>query len=106
MNIPGSELKNTLAQLREMTTVVADTGDVDAVKRYAPVDCTTNPSLILKTAQDPASQHIIQAEIKAGRAKGLSAAEICATLNSLQHRLVVFMPQKILDPTIGPKESS
>ena len=80
MNIQGTDMKNTLAQLREMTTVVADTGDVDAVKRYAPVDCTTNPSLILKTAQDPASQHIIQAEIKAGRAKGLSAAEICATL--------------------------
>lgn len=73
-------MKSTLAQLREMTTVVADTGNVDAVKRYAPVDCTTNPSLILKTAQGPASKDIIQAEISEGRAKGLSAAQICATL--------------------------
>ena len=71
---------NTLDQLRQMTTVVADTGDVDAVKRYAPVDCTTNPSLILKAAQDPASLDIINAEVAAGRAKGLSAEEICATL--------------------------
>lgn len=71
---------NTLDQLRQMTTVVADTGDVDAVKRYAPVDCTTNPSLILKAAQDPASLDIINTEVVAGRAKGLSAEEICATL--------------------------
>ena len=71
---------NSLDQLRQMTTVVADTGDVDAVKRYAPVDCTTNPSLILKAAQDPASLDIINAEVAAGRAKGLSAEEICATL--------------------------
>lgn len=71
---------NTLDQLRQMTTVVADTGDVDAVKRYAPVDCTTNPSLILKAAQDPASLDIISTEVVAGRAKGLSAEEICATL--------------------------
>ena len=71
---------NTLDQLRQMTTVVADTGDVDAVKRYAPVDCTTNPSLILKAAQDPASLDVINAEVAAGRAKGLSAEEICATL--------------------------
>ena len=71
---------NTLDQLRQMTTVVADTGDVDAVKRYAPVDCTTNPSLILKAAQDPASLDVINAEVAAGRAKGLSAEEICAKL--------------------------
>ena len=71
---------NTLDQLRQMTTVVADTGDVDAVKRYAPVDCTTNPSLILKAAQDPASLGVINAEVAAGRAKGLSAEEICAKL--------------------------
>ncbi|MCF7701766.1 hypothetical protein GLR48_21200 [Loktanella sp. M215] len=36
-----------------MTTVVADTGDIREVKRYAPVDCTTNPSLVLAALTDP-----------------------------------------------------
>ncbi len=37
-----------LEQLREMTVVVADTGDIEAVSRLKPVDCTTNPSIVLK----------------------------------------------------------
>jgi len=43
---------NKLDQLREMTTVVADTGDLAAIKEYQPQDATTNPSLLLKVAQD------------------------------------------------------
>ena len=41
-------MKTVLEQLREMTVVVADTGEAAAVKEYKPVDCTTNPSLVLK----------------------------------------------------------
>ena len=41
---------NKLDALREMTVVVADTGDIDAIRRLKPVDATTNPSLILATA--------------------------------------------------------
>ncbi|MFQ6370252.1 transaldolase [Shewanella sp. YIC-542] len=44
---------NTLEQLKSMTTIVADTGDITAIKRYHPEDATTNPSLILKAAQIP-----------------------------------------------------
>ena len=44
---------NKLQQLREMTTVVADTGDIKAIAEYQPQDATTNPSLLLKVAQDP-----------------------------------------------------
>ncbi len=40
-----------LTQLRQMTTVVADTGDIDAIRRFEPTDATTNPSLILQAAQ-------------------------------------------------------
>ena len=40
-----------LDQLRTLTTVVADTGDIEAMHRYQPEDATTNPSLILKAAQ-------------------------------------------------------
>ena len=38
---------NQLDALRQMTVVVADTGDIDAIKAYQPEDATTNPSLIL-----------------------------------------------------------
>ncbi|MDE1515425.1 transaldolase [Vibrio sp. dsl-7] len=44
-------MSNKLAQLRKLTTVVADTGEIDAIKKYQPQDATTNPSLILKAAQ-------------------------------------------------------
>ena len=40
-----------LSQLKEMTTVVADTGDLEAIRRFQPEDATTNPSLILQAAQ-------------------------------------------------------
>lgn len=43
---------NKLDQLRQMTVVVADTGDLAAIKEYQPQDATTNPSLLLKVAQD------------------------------------------------------
>ncbi|WP_144210114.1 transaldolase [Shewanella donghaensis] len=46
-------MANTLAQLKALTTIVADTGDIEAIKRYQPEDATTNPSLILKAAQIP-----------------------------------------------------
>jgi len=43
---------NKLQQLRDMTVVVADTGDLSAIAEYKPQDATTNPSLLLKVAQD------------------------------------------------------
>ena len=44
-------MTNQLEALRKITTVVADTGDIEAIKKYQPVDATTNPSLLLKAAQ-------------------------------------------------------
>ena len=44
---------NKLEQLKQMTDVVADTGDIEAIERFKPLDATTNPSLILKAAQLP-----------------------------------------------------
>jgi transaldolase len=48
-----------LDQLKTMTTVVADTGDIDAIAQYQPQDATTNPSLIYKAAQDERYQPLI-----------------------------------------------
>ncbi len=44
-------MSNKLAQLKSMTDVVADTGDIEAIRKYAPLDATTNPSLLYKAAQ-------------------------------------------------------
>ena len=46
-------MNSKLDQLRAMTTVVADTGDIEAVRRLKPVDCTTNPSIVLKALGTP-----------------------------------------------------
>ncbi|MEP0203212.1 MAG: transaldolase [Halioglobus sp.] len=46
-------MTNKLEQLKAMTDVVADTGDIEAIKRFAPMDATTNPSLLLKAAALP-----------------------------------------------------
>ncbi|MGM0702202.1 MAG: transaldolase [Pseudomonadota bacterium] len=46
--------RDLLSQLKAMTTVVADTGDLEAIRRFAPHDATTNPSLILQAAQTEA----------------------------------------------------
>lgn len=73
-------MASVLDQLREVTVVVADTGDVEAVKRYKPVDCTTNPSLVLNALKDPASEELVAKEIEVGRKSGLSAEALTATL--------------------------
>ncbi|MBU2961027.1 transaldolase [Citreicella sp. C3M06] len=73
-------MTTVLEQLRGMTKVVADTGEVASVKRLAPVDCTTNPSLVLAALKDPASEALIAAEIEKGRAAGLSPEALVATL--------------------------
>ena len=67
---------SALDQLREMTTVVADTGDIAAIARLAPIDATTNPSLILKAAQMPEYKGLISAAISRVERTGKSDAEI------------------------------
>jgi len=56
--------KNKLEQLRKMTTIVVDTGDIDAIKTYAPTDATTNPSLILAAAQKPQYKSLIDEAVE------------------------------------------
>ena len=46
-------MKSILEQLSSITVVVADTGDLDAIKKFQPRDATTNPSLILAAAKNP-----------------------------------------------------
>ena len=59
-------MKSKLDQLKQYTTVVADTGDVDAIARLHPVDATTNPSLLLKAAGLPHYAVLLADAIRAG----------------------------------------
>ncbi len=66
---------NKLEQLRSMTTIVADTGDIDSIKRYAPTDATTNPSLILQAADKPQYAHLIEEAVSYSKQKGKSTED-------------------------------
>jgi len=58
---------NTLDQLKQFTTVVADTGDFNSMRAYAPRDATTNPSLILKAVQQDAYKPLFSETVAANR---------------------------------------
>jgi transaldolase len=49
-----------LESLKKYTTVVADTGDIEAIARHRPQDATTNPSLLFHAAQMPAYRHLVE----------------------------------------------
>lgn len=63
---------NQLDQLKELTTVVADTGDFTSLAAYHPTDSTTNPSLILASATKPEYLPLIEEAINYGKNKGIS----------------------------------
>ncbi|EGR4671484.1 transaldolase [Vibrio parahaemolyticus] len=68
-------MSNKLEQLRKLTTVVADTGEIDAIKKYQPEDATTNPSLILKAAQIAEYAPLIDASIEYAKAQSNDKAQ-------------------------------
>ena len=61
---------NKLDSLREMSVVVADTGDMGSIKEFKPTDSTTNPTLILKASQLPAYKDLVDEAIAWGRKSG------------------------------------
>lgn len=75
-----------LDQLRELSVVVADTGDYDAIKRLKPVDCTTNPTLVRKALDLPVYADLIERELAWARTQG-EAGE--AVINEVADRLTV-----------------
>ena len=84
---------NQLDQLKQCTRVVADTGDFATLKEYAPQDATTNPSLILKAAQMPAYQSLVEKAIADARQSGTSGK---ALLNQIMDQLLVLFGLEIL----------
>ncbi|KAB7765189.1 transaldolase [Xanthomonas maliensis] len=76
-----------LAQLRDLSVVVADTGDYDAIKRLKPVDCTTNPTLVKKALDLPVYADLIERELAWGREHGGQDRD--ATVHEVADRLTV-----------------
>jgi len=72
--------KSKLDQLKEMTTVVIDTGDIDAIKKYSPTDATTNPSLILQATEKPQYRHLIDKAVFDGKQHSSSPSKTLAII--------------------------
>lgn len=66
---------NKLEQLKKLTKIVIDTGDIESIKAYAPLDATTNPSLIFAAAQKPQYQHLIEDAIAFAKKNAQSEGE-------------------------------
>ncbi|KAJ1956887.1 sedoheptulose-7-phosphate:D-glyceraldehyde-3- phosphate transaldolase [Dispira parvispora] len=66
-------MTSILDQLKQVTTVVADTGDFETIAQYKPTDATTNPSLLLAATQKPQYSHLIDNAIAYAKAQGGSA---------------------------------
>ena len=65
-----------LKQLKTMTTIVADTGEFEEIKKYLPTDATTNPSLIFAASSKPEYQFLIQEAIQWGKRQATSSEGI------------------------------
>jgi transaldolase len=59
-NAAEESRKSTLSQLKDRTVIVADTGDLESIKKCKPTDATTNPSLILNAAKMPQYRHLVE----------------------------------------------
>ncbi|MEM1292142.1 MAG: transaldolase, partial [Cyanobacteria bacterium P01_H01_bin.162] len=93
--------KNLLEQLREMTVVVADTGDLQAIEKFTPRDATTNPSLITAAAQMPQYHGIVDETLLKARQEAGDAAADQEVANIAFNRLAVAFGLKILEIVPG-----
>ena len=67
---------NQLLSLKQFTTVVADTGDFESIRKFAPQDATTNPSLILKAVLQPEYRSLLDKAITENKGSSLSGADL------------------------------
>jgi len=83
--------KSLMEQLRGMTTVVSDTGDIDAIEKVKPQDSTTNPSLIMKAAQMPRYAPIMDSVLAAAKKRlGEDASDEAVAKEAFKHLAVAF----------------
>ena len=89
-------MANLLDQLAAMTVVVADTGDLEAIRQFTPRDATTNPSLILAAAQIPAYQDLIDRSLRESRQAIGSEAGADAVVSEALDEISVIFGKEIL----------
>lgn len=68
--------ETALSQLKNFTTIVADTGDLNAIKKFKPLDATTNPSLITAAASFPENKELIEAAFDQAKSEGYQSDEL------------------------------
>ena len=85
-----------LEQLSSMTVVVADTGDLEAIRKFTPRDATTNPSLILAAAQIPAYQSLIDEALHSSRQLLGSSAAVEEVVHEALDEICVIFGKEIL----------
>lgn len=91
-------MANLLDQLKVMTTIVADTGDVEAIKSVKPVDATTNPSLVLKASLLPQYAPLIESAIAYAKEQGGSKE---AQVDNAADKLAVLIGTEITKEVPG-----
>ncbi|XP_055505514.1 transaldolase [Leucoraja erinacea] len=91
-------MASVLQQLKEMTVVVADTGDFNAIEAYKPQDATTNPSLILAASQMPAYAKLLDDAIEYGKKLGGSDTE---KMSNVMDKLYINFGVEILKKIPG-----
>jgi len=94
-------MKSILEQLSSITVVVADTGDLDAIKKFQPRDATTNPSLILSAAKNPDYIKLIDQSLESSRKslpEGFSETEL---IKESIDQVSVFFGKEILNLISG-----
>ena len=70
-------MSSKLESLKQHTLIVADTGDIEAIRTLQPVDATTNPSLLLKAAEQPSYSPLLDQVIADARSATNPVAEAC-----------------------------
>ena len=91
-------MSNQLEQLKMMSTVVADTGDVQAIVKYQPQDATTNPSLLLKAASLPQYQGLLEEAIRWAKQQ---STDIESQVTDASDKLSVLVGLEILKTVPG-----
>jgi transaldolase len=89
--------RSLLEQLKEVTVVVADTGDIQAIEQFTPRDATTNPSLITAAAQMPEYQEIVDETLLQAQRDAGSAATEAQIVSLAFDRLAVSFGKRILE---------
>jgi transaldolase len=88
-------MSNLLEQLKQVTVVVADTGDIDSIEAFTPRDATTNPSLIKAAAAMPAYASVVEAALTQAQAETGQGAEPREVVDAAIDRLAVEFGKRI-----------